>query len=213
VPRIGRKPKGAYHHGNLRSAIVAAADRVVADDGSRELTIRKVADRLGVTHAAIYHHFADRTTMLAAVAEEAFGRLADSLANSATASPIETFRAIGVAYVAFALEHPHVYEAMFGEELVPRDRFVGLASARARVFDQIRTAIEACQREGFIKPGSPHEHTLFCWSSVHGFAALVRAGQTAELELPSDRTALADIVIDRIFLGLANTVPIGAASP
>jgi AcrR family transcriptional regulator len=203
VPRITRKPTGAYHHGNLRDAIVAAAGRMVADDGVTELTIRKVAERLGVTHAAIYHHFEDRTAMLAAVAERALHQLGDSATTPSSMGALERFRAIGAAYVKFALDHPHVYQAIFRLERSSRDRYAGLAAARARLFGLMRAAIVTCQGEGIVRDGSPDEHTLFCWSAVHGFASLVTEGQTKTLDLPTDPVELGDIVIDRIFFGLA----------
>jgi AcrR family transcriptional regulator len=209
VPRITRKPKGAYHHGNLRDAIVAAAMRMVADDGVTEFTIRKVADRLGVTHSAIYHHFEDRTAMLAAVAELALHQVADSASTSSSMDALERFRAIGAAYVKFALDHPHLYEAIF---LSSRDPYPGLVAARARLFGLMRAAIVACQGEGIVRDGSPDEHTLFCWSAVHGLASLVTEGQTDALDLPTDPVELGNIVIDRIFLGVATLEALTATS-
>lgn len=208
MPRIARKPKGSYHHGNLREAILVVADRLVADEGSAALTIRKVSERLGVTHAAIYHHFEDRTALLASVAERALDRIGAALSQTSAETSLERFHDIGVGYLHFALDHPQLYAAMFGPELVPRERFPGLVAARGRLFGYIRDAIVACQRDGLIKEGSPDEHTLFCWSAVHGVAALVAAGQISELDLPTEPRQIGDVVIDRIFLGLIDPAAI-----
>jgi len=202
VPRIAKKPKGAYHHGNLREAIVTAADRVVAEEGAGALTIRQVADRLGVTHAAIYHHFEDRTAMLAAVAEQAFDRLAVAMSAITDTPAIARFRGVGVAYLGFALDHPRVYGVMFGPEITERQRYAGLSTARERVFGIIRSAIADCQTEGFLELGSPDEHTLFCWSACHGLASLMTEGQLDDLDLPKKREILEAIVVDRVFTGL-----------
>ena len=86
MPTVRRKRKGSYHHGNLREAVVAAATEVVTDVGPARLTIRAVAERLGVTHAAVYHHFEDRRAMLAGVAELAFDRLDQELGRLAAAT-------------------------------------------------------------------------------------------------------------------------------
>ncbi|NUO49561.1 MAG: TetR/AcrR family transcriptional regulator [Polyangiaceae bacterium] len=203
MARITRKRKGSYHHGNLREAILAAAFRVVDDEGATALTTRNVAERLGVTHAAIYHHFEDRNAMLAALGEQALDSLAQAITTSQSANALEHFYAMGVAYLNFSLAHPRLYMAVSGLEVASQQRHAGLDAARGRVFAHLRAAIVACQKEGFVKPGSPEEHTLFCWSAVHGLVSLVAEGQTRQLDLPSDPKVLGEMILKSIFVGIA----------
>src|SRR3954471_18309305 len=79
MPRPRKKPRDAYHHGDLHTAILAAAEAIVHSEGSLALSVRSVALRLGVSHAAIYHHFKDRNDMVASVAERGFERLGEAM--------------------------------------------------------------------------------------------------------------------------------------
>jgi AcrR family transcriptional regulator len=202
VPRSTKKPKSSYHHGNLREAIVTAATAEVNRAGAIDLTIRVVAERVGVTHAAVYHHFEDRTAMVAGVAEHAFVELGAAMDRAALDAPtaLERYRRLGHAYLTFALRHPRLYGVMFGAEAAAHPG----GAARAAVFARIRDAIVACQRHSVVAAGSPDEITLFCWSAVHGFASLVADRQLDQLdaELPSI-DVLADTIVQTIFTGVA----------
>ena len=204
---IKKKPAGTYHHGNLHEAIVAVASKIVGDEGPLELTVRRVAIQLGVTHAAVYHHFEDRTAILASVAEAAFVRMGEAIgARQAVlgATALERFAANGLAYAKFALENPRLYGVMFGPEAAARHSYPALAEAADRVFDVLRQSISDCQKEGSVIEGSVDEHALFCWSSVHGFASLMVERQVGKLHLASrDEDTLAELIIFRVFTGLA----------
>ncbi|WP_394843598.1 TetR/AcrR family transcriptional regulator [Pendulispora brunnea] len=207
MPRIKKKAAGAYHHGNLREAIVAAATKIVNDEGPLELTIRSVAVQLGVTHAAVYHHFEDRTAILAAVAEAAFVQLGEAIALRQAAlgeTALERFAASGLAYVSFAVKHPRLYGVMFGPEAAERHAYPALAEAAARVFELLRGSIAASQKDGMVAEGSPDEHALFAWSAVHGLASLIVGRQLGQLQLPTDDPErLAEGIVLRAFTGLA----------
>ena len=198
-----RKAKGAYHHGDLHAAIVAAATAEVMRAGPEALTIRGVAERVGVTHAAVYHHFADRTAMITAVAGQAFldlGAEMDRAAERATA-PLDRYRRLGLAYTQYALRNPRLYALMFGPEAIASEP--GLARAADAVFARIRDAIAECQRAGAIAAGSPEQHTVFCWSVVHGFASLAidqQLGRVAPTLPAIDQ--LAEMIVTRVLTGL-----------
>jgi AcrR family transcriptional regulator len=203
--RAEKKPRGVYHHGRLHDAIVGAAAEIVAESGPLELTIRAVAERLGVTHAAIYHHFEDRTGIVVAVAERCFRRLDEAMDRAAKdeKSPLRRYRAMGLAYARYALRNPRLYGVMFGAEAATRHAHPALAEAAQGVFARIRGAIVECQAAGLLAKGSPEEHTLFCWSAVHGFASLSSEHQLEALGLDGrDSGALAEVIVERIFTGL-----------
>src|SRR5437879_2813384 len=99
--------KRPYHHGNLRQALVDAALELIEERGVSALTLREVARRVGVTHAAPQRHFADRAALVAAVAEEGFRGLGAHVAvvRASARTPAQRLRALGVAYVEYALAH------------------------------------------------------------------------------------------------------------
>jgi AcrR family transcriptional regulator len=111
-----RRPrKGAYHHANLRPALLAAARRLLERGGPEALSLREVARRAGVSHSAPYRHFADRAALLAALAAEGFAELSERIAAAAReAGGAKRLGPMGAAYVRFALDRPALFRLMFG---------------------------------------------------------------------------------------------------
>ena len=112
-------PPRPYHHGDLRPVLVAAAVEAIAEDGPAGLSVRAVARRAGVTHAAATYHFGGKAGLLTAVAAEGFRLLADDLGAAwrATGSPLE----VGVAYVRFALGRRPYFAVMYQPDLLVVD--------------------------------------------------------------------------------------------
>src|SRR4051812_3815903 len=110
-----------YHHGNLRSAVLKAAWQLLKKQGLRELTLREVARKVGVTHAAPYHHFKDREALLDAMALEAFGELAEAMrrAQEGVSEPSAQLASCGRAYIDFARARPERVEVMFRRDTKP----------------------------------------------------------------------------------------------
>jgi AcrR family transcriptional regulator len=113
--------RSSYHHGDLRRALLDTALRLIAEEGSSSFTLREVARRAGVSHAAPYRHFANKTALLAAVAEEGFRTLRTRLLEAGTrlpAEPLARLQTLGVEYVRFAVEHPSHFRVMFGPDII-----------------------------------------------------------------------------------------------
>jgi AcrR family transcriptional regulator len=201
--RPTRKARGAYHHGNLRRALLAAALDLVEREGVEGLTLREAARRAGVSQAAPYRHFADKDALLAAVAEEGFTALAAEMRRRRDAheEALPRFRELGLAYVGFAVAHPSHFRVMFGRRTADRSRHPGLSQAADATFALLVEGIVACQHAGQIRQGDPGELALAAWSSVHGLAALVVDGQLADRS-PLTGPALAEAVTRDLFLGL-----------
>lgn len=204
--------KVTYHHGNLRAALLEAALDLVAREGASSLTLREVARRAGVSHAAPYRHFADKEALLAAVAEEGFRALRDALAARADAAgddPVARLRAIGIGYVRFAVDHPAHCRVMFGGAVEDPARHLALAEASAAAFAVLVDAIRAAQATGQVRAGDPMDLALAAWSLVHGLALLWIDGALAGRGLATpDPEALASTATLQLFLGLA-----GPAAP
>lgn len=172
-----RKPRGRYHHGDLRSALVATALRIVAEEGVGALTLRDLARRLGVSHAAPAHHFPDRASLLVALAGEGFLRLGEALAEGAAAAGRgrgAKLLAAGRAYVAFALDHPGSFRVMFGPHVAELPRAPApIARAAEGGYRVLEQAVE-----GLVGPSDPRAAplTFATWSLLHGSCTLFLDG-------------------------------------
>lgn len=153
--------KTGYHHGDLRRTIVAAAVEAIAESGLDGWSLRELARRAGVSHAAPAHHFGDKTGVFTAIAVEGFTLLAEAL-EAAAADFLET----GLAYVEFAVGHPVHFAVMFQPGLYRRDD-EAVRVAETRAGDVLRKGARAQAK------GSTAEHaTIAAWSIAHGFAGL-----------------------------------------
>jgi AcrR family transcriptional regulator len=162
-----------YHHGDLRRALLAAAFQLVKKRGLRELNLRELARKVGVTHAAPYHHFADRDALLDAMAEQAFGELDAAMAEAkrGVEEPGERVFRLGCAYVDFARARPERVEVMFRRASTSAVN-QALLDKGACAFQHLVDALSACQEAGLAPAGDPLALALSAWSLVHGFSAL-----------------------------------------
>lgn len=169
-----------YHHGNLRSELLAAAERTVRERGTRELSLRELAREAGVSHAAPRRHFPDRRALLAALAEAGFDRLGAELRAALAAAGGEfeaRLRAVAAAYVRFATEDAALLELMFAGKH-EADGGV-LHEAADRAFAVMLELIAQGQREGALEGGDPTRVGLVLFATIQGIAALVSAGIVA----------------------------------
>ncbi|WP_328944294.1 TetR/AcrR family transcriptional regulator [Streptomyces sp. NBC_00250] len=153
--------RSSYHHGDLRQAVLAAALDVIAADGPAALSLRDLARRAGVSHAAPAHHFKDRTGLLTALATEGYGLLAEALASA------PELRERGVRYVRFAVEHPAHFQVMFQPELLRADD-PDLLAAKERASAELRAGVADLTDVPDARTAG-----IAAWSLAHGFATLL----------------------------------------
>jgi AcrR family transcriptional regulator len=180
--RPSRRPARPYHHGNLRSALLAEAVCVLAEADVASLSLRELARRLGVSHAAPYRHFADKDALLAAIAQQGFDLLAAEVEAAAAQHPEEPSHQLadtGWAYVRFALHQPQHFQVMFGRGTPPQTSQPELLVAGQHAFGSLLRVIETGQRIGRLVSGEPRELAVAAWSQVHGLATLLLDGQLA----------------------------------
>jgi AcrR family transcriptional regulator len=161
-------PKDArpYHHGDLRRALLEAATQAIAEVGPAAVSLRDLARRAGVSHAAPAHHFGDKAGLLTAVATDGFRQLAATLGQTSQATG--SFLEIGVAYVGFAVTHRAHFEVMFRPELYHPDD-PELVQAR----DAARSLLYPPAAEAATSPnGDGVRAAVAAWSLVHGLATL-----------------------------------------
>lgn len=184
----------AYHHGDLRRALIEAALGIVDEDGVEALTLRAVARRAGVSHAAPYHHFADLAHLRAAVAAECFVDLRDRMvdARAAGGSPDEQVRELGRSYVGYAVERPNRFRLMWRPELRgPGAPSEVVALAGEESYQPLLAAVAAGQAARLFRAGAIPDLALFAWSTVHGFATLLVDGPLTRIAADPARLAAA----------------------
>jgi len=173
--------KRAYHHGDLRAVLLEASLALIEKEGIAALSLREVARRAKVTHGAPYHHFPDRSALLATIAEDGFRRLGEALSGAVGAArdPGARYFACGVAYVDFAVRHRGYFQVMFRPELAPPDLYPAVGEASTAAFDVLVRVIEECQRANVAPPGDPFAMAVTSWAMAHGLAALSVEGPLA----------------------------------
>jgi AcrR family transcriptional regulator len=190
------RKRTAYHHGNLRQVFLRAALRMAEREGVGSLSMRELARRVGVSHGAPYHHFADRTSLLAAVAEEGFVLLARAMSDAlviAGKDPRARFEACGRGYVAFALEHRAHFRIMFRPELIDPEHYPAVDAQSQAALQLLTTIVDDCQRAGLARHVEAKALVLTAWSTAHGFASLCVDGPLARglRNFPGDPSVLA----------------------
>ena len=210
--------RGAYHHGDLRRALLEASLALVEEAGIGALSLREVARKAGVSHSAPYHHFQDRGSLLAALAEEGFAQLAAEMAAARAAAPDARARleACGLAYVRFALTSPARFKLMFRPELAVPAEEGALARASSPALETLTGAIIEAQRAGLAPPGDPMPLVLTCWSTVHGLASLWLDGPLARTHRAFGAASpekLAAIVASTLAMLMIGAAPVGGRPP
>lgn len=163
---------------DVRSRVLTAALELIERDGLDALSMREVARIAGVSHQAPYHYFADREAILAAMAQDGFGRLADALDRCSAEGmpPNERLAALARAYVRFALGAPALFKLMFRPDLLDGERFPEVHTAGSRAFEPLPRAIQACIAAGLPDVPSAEALVVLGWSFAHGLASLLVDG-------------------------------------
>jgi AcrR family transcriptional regulator len=194
-----------YHHGDLRNALIAAGVRMLATGGEQTLSLRQLAREAGVSHNAPYMHFADKEALLAAVAEEGFGLLAEQLNAALTAAGSDwplRLQAGSWAYVQFALDHPAHFNVMFRDYEL--DQYPSYFKASLEALAILEALVVAGQAEGLVRAGDSRQLATLVWSLLHGLATIL-AGRKMPPVVMGDITpqALVAQQVQQLYAGLA----------
>ena len=193
--------RAAYHHGNLREALLEAGERLLAERGATGVSLRSVARAAGVSHAAPYRHFADKNALLARLAETGFARLRDGLRAAVERHPDDPRRqliAAAAAYVRLAVANPAMNQLMFGGAL-PDDE--PLRRTAQQSFQGLLDIIENGARAGLYMDRPLPELAATAWSLVHGLAMLAATGKLPQ-GIAGTPEAAARIMAERLLDGL-----------
>lgn len=200
----------AYHHGNLRQALVDEAVNVARQAGPDAIAIRQLARQVGVSHNAAYGHFASRSDLIVAVADHAYQLLVDAmqrrLGSVQSEDPVVRARRrlaeVGRAYVEFALAEPGLFRVAFTAP-VHDDAPVSLEGPYLLLGQVLDELVEV----GFLAPDARTGAEMTCWSAVHGFSVLSIEGPLASADPATQRDTLDQILIaiDRSYAASTDT--------
>ena len=173
--------KRRYHHGDLRAALLEAAEVVLAEKGLEGFTLRECARRAGVSHAAPKHHFRDVGQLLTVLATLAFQRLNQAMSSRKSASegrdPRTILQAIGEGYVAFAADNPHLFNLMFNCALLDNQDPELKAESEAAFMELARSVAAVRDVDDAMADETSRLDVVLMWSVVHGFSQLFIFGQ------------------------------------
>jgi AcrR family transcriptional regulator len=185
------KPRdGRYHHGDLRSALIEEGLAQLDVKAPDAVSLREIARNVGVSATAVYRHFPDKAALLDALCGVGGERLAEAFqeAMSEATDQRAAFRAMGRAYVKFALRHPSIFRLMMTQARKSDGERNALADATAKPFGMLSETLNALMPADASKKDRKIRR-LQAWSMVHGLAMLMLDGQ-----VPADE-ALVDQVI------------------
>jgi AcrR family transcriptional regulator len=195
--------KRPYHHGDLRRAIIETAMDILQEDKGWQFTLREVARRAGVSHAAPYKHFPDKATLLAEMALLGFDRLREALtaAKPRQPSPLRVeFFAMARAYVRFGTSNPALYRLMFSAD-AEKAVDVHLNERARAAFGVVMELLERGQAEGVLRKRDVRSQAAACWAQVHGIALLTMDGLLPPERFGSDAV---DKALTALLEGLEN---------
>lgn len=167
-----------YHHGKLRETLIEAGISILEEEDIRGLSLRKVAKRAEVSHAAPYRHFEDKVDLLSAIAEEGFKKLSQQFETAIETHADHSHKqmiAIGKGYIGFGLQHPAQLTLMFSD-LLKITNSDTLSDAARYTFQLLVESVSSWQEEGLIRKGEAEDMARTVWSMVHGLAMLMKEG-------------------------------------
>ncbi len=179
-------PSKKYHHGNLKNALIKAGVRILSKEGIQGLSLRKVAERAGVSHSAPYSHFADKDALIAAISTEGFKQLYTELDAAIAAHPDDPKRQLqesAWAYAQFALNHRDTFKVMFSGVLEKEKDYPDFVQISEQTFERVTEIVRACQAAGILRAAPPEVMAVAVWGQVHGIISLVLEKQISHVVL------------------------------
>jgi AcrR family transcriptional regulator len=188
-------PRKNYHHGDLKNALIKAGVEILAKEGVDGLSLRKVAQKAGVSHSAPYSHFPDKQSLIAAISTEGFNQLYSELKTVTEQykdNPKRQLMDGAQAYVQFAMNNADTFKIMFSGILEKEKEYTSFVDVSRKTFELVVGIVRACQGDGVLRSTSPEMTAVAVWGQVHGIISLVLEGQISHAVL--DGHAVEDVV-------------------
>jgi len=205
MPKAPSSVSKRYHHGDVRNACVKAALGLAKNAGLENVTLRNVADWVGVSRTAPYRHFACKRDLLAASAALGFRQLEQEIRTASEAAGSDCIQRIHAgcsAYAGFGADNPSLYRLMFGSDFND-DEYPELSDAGTAAFAYLVERLRSAQEAGQVKKGDAQEQGVAIWAAIHGVVNLYIDSKPSKV---LDTSALQDNVrrvLTTMFSGLA----------
>lgn len=171
-----------YHHGDLKNSLIKAGIEILAQEGTGGLSLRRVARKAGVSHAAPYAHFTDKQALLAAIAAEGHRKIHERLTvvlASRSNDPLRLLVGSAWAYVSFGLEFPDYYKVTFSGTLENEHNDPEFMEISQRNIQLLKDIIEQCRSAGILQTEEINSEiqAISLWGQLHGLVSLLIQGQ------------------------------------
>ncbi|MDD5370270.1 MAG: TetR/AcrR family transcriptional regulator [Anaerolineaceae bacterium] len=169
-----------YHHGDLKNALIRAGIEILSKEGVAALSLRKVAQRAGVSHSAPYAHFANKQDLIAAISTEGYRMLYDKLEGALRiyrGDPLRQLVEAAWAYTSFALDDPDHFKITTSGVVVKEKDYPAFVEMSQKSFTLVVQVVGACQEAGILEPAPTDVMAVSVWSLVHGFVSLLLENQ------------------------------------
>jgi AcrR family transcriptional regulator len=190
-----------YHHGDLKNALIQAGIEILSEEGFKGLSLRKVARRTGVSHAAPYAHFADKQALVAAISTAGYERLYAQLLQVEQQyqnQPLKKMVEVAWCYLQFAVNDPAHFKLTFSGAIEKEQDYPAFVEISQKSFAFVSAMVADCQQAGIIRPGPTDLLAVNIWGTIHGFATLLLEGQISHTVL--DHYSLRQMIISMLNL-------------
>lgn len=175
-----------YHHGDLKNALIKAGVEILAKEGVGGLSLRKVAQRAGVSHSAPYSHFPDKQSLIAAISTEGFNQLyaeLEAAISPYSKNPKKQLLEGVKAYVRFAEENTDTFKIMFSGILEKEKDYPTFVESSSKTFSLVVMVVQACQDIGVLPAAPADLLAVTIWGQIHGIVSLALEGQVTHTVL------------------------------
>ncbi|MEP4892493.1 MAG: TetR/AcrR family transcriptional regulator [Aliiglaciecola sp.] len=197
-------PKARYHHGDLRTSLILTASAMLKDNGVENLSLRKLADQVGVSRTAPYHHFKDKNELLCAIAEQGFSHWKlqlEEIFENPDLNEEQKLRAFIHGYISYAAQNPEMYDLMFGRTIWKQNSATDSLKDIAYPTFQFQVKMTRDWQHKGLLPASLDTLRLsqVTWGTIHGIARLLIDGIYADASHIDEmcETALRMFVLNR----------------
>lgn len=167
--------KKNYHHGDLKNALIEAGIEILASEGVHALTLRKVAQRAGVSHAAPYAHFADKQALIAAISTAGYQKIqrcVERVWQENQDNPLRLLVYMAWEYIQFAVNEPAHFKITFSGVVEKEQDYPALVEATQKSMALFTKIVAKCQDAGILHPGPAEWMAVSLWGSIHGLVML-----------------------------------------
>jgi AcrR family transcriptional regulator len=207
IKRPARVKRARYHHGNLKEALVDATVKLIDERGVENVSVREAAKRVGVSSGAPFRHFPTRTALLTAVAEQAtrllLDAMTDALERHAGADPLERFRALGGAYMRWAIAHPTKFAIVSNRQLIDYDGSPSLGPDNDKIRALMDGVLRAARDRGLLRSGDLDAIALAARATAYGVARMYVDGHFAQWAKGRGARRVFESVFDLFVRGIA----------